>query len=97
MCIRDRFHEARIGCFSPVSYLSRKDLTMIRPLVFAPERDIGSAQRRCRLPVVKSKCPADTFTQRQWAKEYLDTMEKEHPGFKKRLFGAMVRAHVSGW
>ena len=70
---------------------------MIRPLVFAPERDIGSAQRRCRLPVVKSKCPADTFTQRQWAKEYLDTMEKEHPGFKKRLFGAMVRAHVSGW
>ena len=91
------FHEGRIGCFSPVSYLSRKDLTMIRPLVFAPERDIGSAQRRCRLPVVKSKCPADTFTQRQWAKEYLDAMEKEHPGFKKRLFGAMVRAHVSGW
>ena len=79
------FHEGRIGCFSPVSYLSRKDLTMIRPLVFAPERDIGSAQRRCRLPVVKSKCPADTFTQRQWAKEYLDAMEKEHPGFKKRL------------
>lgn len=91
------FHEGRVGCFSPVSYLSRKDLTMIRPMVYAPERDIAAAARRNALPIVKSKCPADTFTQRQWAKEYLQQLEQTHPGIKKRLFGAMVRGHVSGW
>ncbi|MBC8570699.1 tRNA 2-thiocytidine biosynthesis TtcA family protein [Zongyangia hominis] len=91
------FHEGRLGCFSPVSYLSRKDLTMIRPMIYAPERDVASAARRCQLPIVKSQCPADTFTQRQWAKDYLNELEKTHPGLKKRLFGAMVRGHISGW
>ncbi len=37
------FNEGRIGCFSPVTYLSRKDLTMVRPLVFATEREIRRA------------------------------------------------------
>ncbi|MDE6133148.1 MAG: tRNA 2-thiocytidine(32) synthetase TtcA, partial [Oscillospiraceae bacterium] len=30
--IMNLFNEGRIGCFSPKSYLSRKDLTLIRPL-----------------------------------------------------------------
>ena len=53
------FIEGRIGCFSPKSYLSRKDLWLIRPLVFAPESAIKSAIRRNNIEVVKSVCPAD--------------------------------------
>lgn len=90
-------NEGRIGCFSPVSYLSRKDLTMIRPLVFAPEREIANAVRRAGLPVVKNPCPVDGRTQRQWAKEFLADLERSHPGVTKRLFGAIQRGHVSGW
>ncbi len=90
-------NEGRIGCFSPVSYLSRKDLTLIRPLVFAPEREIRNAVRRAQLPVVKSLCPVDGCTERQWTKEFLETLEKGHPGVTKRLFGAMQRGHISGW
>ncbi len=91
------FNEGRIGCFSPVTYLSRKDLTMIRPLIFASEREIRNAVARARLPVVKSICPVDGCTQRQWAKEYLAALEKERPGLTKRIFGAMRRGHISGW
>ena len=36
--IMNLFDQGRIGCFSPVSYLSRKDLTVIRPLILAEER-----------------------------------------------------------
>ena len=36
------FHEGRIGCFSPVSYLSNTDLHMIRPLIYAKEKAIKS-------------------------------------------------------
>ncbi|WP_392392084.1 tRNA 2-thiocytidine biosynthesis TtcA family protein [Youxingia wuxianensis] len=91
------FNEGRIGCFSPVTYLSRKDVTVIRPLIYAPEKEIRSAQRKAGLPVVKSACPVDGCTNRQWTKEFLAKMEKEHKGITNRIFGAMKRGHISGW
>ena len=34
------FYEGRLGCFSPVTYLSRKDIHVIRPLIYVAEGDI---------------------------------------------------------
>lgn len=95
--VMNLFNEGRLGCFSPKSYLSRKDLTMIRPMVFAPEKAIISSVRRAELPIVKSICPADGVTSRQKTKEFLANREKTEPGFTNRLFGAMRRAHLNGW
>lgn len=83
------FHEGRIGCFSPKSYLSRKELWMIRPMVFAPEKDVRRAAVKNGLPIVKSKCPADGNTSRQKMKEFLYQLDKENDGLKFRVFGAM--------
>lgn len=91
------FNEGRLGCFSPKSYLSRKDLWMIRPLVFAPEKEIRRAVERTGLPVVKSKCPADGHTQRQVMKEFLAQKERESSGFPYRVFGALRRSGLDGW
>lgn len=91
------FIEGRIGCFSPKSYLSRKKLYMIRPLVFAPEKEIKKSAARANLPVVKSKCPVDGATKRQEIKEFLREREREDEGFKLRLFGAMRRSGIDGW
>lgn len=95
--VMNLFNEGRIGCFSPVSYLSRKDLTMIRPMVYAPETIIESLVARHQIPIVKSVCPVDGATRRQWTKEFLRNMEQNDKGFKERLYGAMKRGHVSGW
>ena len=95
--VMNLFHEGRVGCFSPVTYLSRKDLTMIRPLIFAPEREIASAVRKSGYPIIKSQCPVDGSTQREWTKNWLRQMEKEQKGITKRLFGAMKRGHISDW
>lgn len=95
--VMNLFNEGRVGCFSPVSYLSRKDLTMIRPLVFAPERELRNAVNRAGLPVVKNPCPMDGCTERQWTKEFLQDLEKTHPGVTQRIFGAIRRGHVSEW
>ncbi len=95
--VMNLFSEGRLGCFSPVSYLTRKRLTMIRPLVFAPEKDIAATVKRLNLPVVKSVCPADGVTNRQRTKEFLREREKADPGFTYRLFGAMRRAGLDGW
>ena len=91
------FNEGRLGCFSPVTYLSRKDLTMIRPLVLAPEHDISRAVRRAGLPVVKNPCPVDRHTNREATKEFLRQLERQDRGITKRIFGAMVRAHLDNW
>ena len=34
------WREGRIGCFSPVTYLSRRDLTLIRPMLLATEQEV---------------------------------------------------------
>ncbi|MDD6033946.1 MAG: tRNA 2-thiocytidine biosynthesis TtcA family protein [Oscillospiraceae bacterium] len=95
--VMNLFNEGRIGCFSPKSYLSRKELWMIRPLVFAPEKEIRRAAAKNNLPIVKSKCPADGHTSRQDTKEFLAQKERESDGFKLRLFGALRRSGVDGW
>lgn len=91
------FNEGRVGCFSPKSYLSRKDITMIRPMVFAPEKIVISAVKRANLPIVKSVCPVDGFTERQKTKDFLKEREKIDDGFTYRIFGAMRRSGVDGW
>ncbi len=95
--IMNLFREGRVGCFAPVTYLSRKDLTMIRPLVFAPEQQVASCCRRNGFEIVKSKCPADKTTVRQETKEWLAEMERKDNGFKQRMFGALRRSGVNGW
>lgn len=96
--VMNLFHEGRVGCFQPVTYLSRKDLTMVRPLLLAPEKIIAGAVRRNNLPVVKSACPVDGVTTRETTKQWLRQMEKNgYPGLTKRIFGAIQRGHISGW
>ncbi|MDE6599074.1 MAG: tRNA 2-thiocytidine biosynthesis TtcA family protein [Oscillospiraceae bacterium] len=95
--VMNLFNEGRLGCFAPKSYLSRKDITMIRPLVFAPEKEVRNAAKRCGLNVVKSKCPADGHTSREVTKQFLAERNKADKGFSDRIFGAVRRAGLDGW
>ena len=91
------FFEGRIGSFSPVTYLSRKDLTMIRPLIYTHEKEVKSFAKGASLPIIKSPCPADGNTERAKMKEYLDIFDKEHPGLYFRIMGAIQRKEVDGF
>ena len=95
--VMNLLNEGRIGCFAPISYLSRKDITVIRPLVFAPEHAVLSCAKRNNLEIVKSKCPADKTTRRQWTKEFLASLEHENHGTKERIFGAIRKAGIDRW
>ena len=86
-----------IGSFRPVTYLSRKDLTMIRPMIFATEKEVASAARRENLPVVKSPCPMDKTSERQKVKELIASLEKDYPNLRGKITGAMQRGGISGW
>lgn len=78
-------HGGKIATFLPKMYMSRTDTTFIRPLIYAHEEEILSAQRRNAIPFVKSTCPNDGFTQRQDIKEMLQQMYQEYPMAKKNF------------
>ena len=59
---------------------------MIRPMMFVDEMDVIGFKNKYDLPVVKSKCPVDGYTKRQYAKELVRQLNTEHPGAKERMF-----------
>ena len=89
--------ESRIGCFAPVTYLSRRDITMIRPLIYVRETAVEQAVERLGLPIIESKCPANEKTKREDAKILLQKLSDEYGDVPERIIGAMQRASIDRW
>ena len=89
--------EGRFHSFSPKTYLDRMDLTVIRPIMFVDEADVIGFKNKYNLPVVKSKCPVDGYTKRQYAKELVRQLNTEHPVAKNRMFTAILNGDIEGW
>ena len=87
----------RLGCFQPVTDYDGGALRVIRPFIYVSEQKIRSCVKRNGLPVVKSICPVDGHTQRQEMRNLISSIEKEHKGAKKRMFGALCRSGLDGW
>ncbi|MBR2484497.1 MAG: tRNA 2-thiocytidine(32) synthetase TtcA [Oscillospiraceae bacterium] len=89
--------EGRIGCFQPVTYLDRMDVMQIRPLLYVEEKEVANAVSRLQLPTVENTCPADGGTRREEIKQLLQTLEKDYPGLRTKIFGAIRRYPLYGW
>ncbi len=87
----------QLGTFPPVHYMSRKDIHLIRPMVFVKEQQITDMAVRYSLPIVKSKCPADGCTSREDTKQFIKQLEQNYPDLKEKVIGAMQRSDFSGW
>lgn len=90
-------YEGRFNCFSPVTYLEKSDITLIRPLIYVREADIKGFRNAYNLPVVKNLCPVDGYTKRQYAKELIKKLQSENRGLKERLFHAIQTGNIPGW
>ena len=83
------FYEGRINTFSPVTDLDRKDITLIRPLIFVKEKDIIYNPEVKELPVIKSTCPADGHTKREDMKDMMKELRKTIPELDDRILKAI--------
>ncbi len=95
--IMNLFCGGNIGCFRPVTYLSNKDLWMIRPMILADESKITALADNHNLPVVKSNCPMDKNTERERSKELIKNLSKDYPDLKAKILGALERGNIDGW
>ena len=89
------FHQGRLESFKVKTYLSRKNITMIRPLILCQEGEILSYTKSLNLPILASRCPMDGHTERERIKEFIREKEREYEGFTKKTFEAMQRGNIS--
>lgn len=82
------FYEGRLNTMLPLSYMSNTQITLIRPLYLTEEHKIVTASKD--FPILKSKCPADKDSSRKNIKEWVDNLEKQMPGVRKKIEKAIL-------
>ena len=75
--------------FHPKTYLSRKDITQIRPMAYLPEKRVVHMVNSLNLPIVKSPCPANGVTKREDMKKLLDHIETTIPNVRELMLSAL--------
>lgn len=82
------FYEGRLSTFKPMSYLSRVDLNVIRPLIYCDEEDIKRVSQD--FPILVNPCPADKHTVREKSKDILKQLDLSFGGSKEKIFSALI-------
>ena len=90
-------YEGRFHTFSPVTYLDRTQITVIRPMIYINEADVIGFANKMDLPVAGKLCPADGYTKREYVKDLIAKINKENPGVKDRMFTAIEGSGIKGW
>ena len=88
--------EGRLHTFHPNTYLSRKDITVIRPMVYVPEKHVIHMVKKLELPVVHNPCPADGNSKREEIKELIRTLSKTYPHLKDYMLSALQNTDQYG-
>ncbi len=81
-------YEGRLSTFAPKSYLDKMDLTLIRPMIMVKEMDVISYSKT--LPIVKSCCPANKMTKREYVKDLIRDIGKDIPNVRDMVFTALI-------
>ncbi|MDD6205103.1 MAG: ATP-binding protein [Firmicutes bacterium] len=82
-------YEGRLSTFAPKTYLSRRDITVLRPFVYASEQDIIAVAKGLPLPVVASPCPACGNTARARVSALVSALETQVPDVREKLRSAL--------
>lgn len=90
-------YEGRFHAFSPITYLDRTEVTVLRPLMYCSENEVKGFTKKYQLPVAKSLCPMDGYTKREDMKNLIRQLEEQNHGTKKRLFHALETGNIDGW
>ena len=91
------FYAGNINTFAPISYMDRSKMTLIRPLIYAPEKYIRNFVKRNNIPVMKKACPMDGFSKREDIKNLIKELELDIPHVRANIYGAIKRGNINGF
>lgn len=86
-----------IGTFAPKSYMDRSGITLIRPLIYAPEKSIKTFIKKNNIQTMTKCCPMDGISKRESMKTLISDLQKEFPNVKTNIYGAIKRSTIKGW
>ena len=90
------FYAGSISTMSPVAYMDRSQVTLIRPLIYLSEKEIKRFIKKENIQVMPKACPMDGASKRENIKEFIFNKQKEIPMFRANLWGAIQR-NFDGW
>ena len=86
-----------ISTFAPVSYMDRSQMTLIRPLIYAPEKYIKRFINKNNIEIMPKNCPMDGKSKREDIKKLIQKLSLDIPTIKANLYGAIKRSNIKGW
>ncbi len=86
-----------LSCFSPVTEMQEKEITVIRPLCLTDERDVIHVAKTQNVPISESRCTVNGETERARVEAVIKSLGENYKAVKEKTVGAMQRAHLSNW
>jgi len=90
-------YTGNISTFAPVSFMDRSNITLIRPLIYAPEKDIKRFIKKNDIATMNKCCPMDGVSKREDMKVLLKDLSLKIPSVRANVFGAIKRSNIKGW
>lgn len=88
-------YTGNMSTFSPVSYMDRSKITLIRPLIYANEKEIKNFIKRNNIEVMNKCCPMDGHSKREEIKDYIYNLSKDIPHVRANVYGAIKRNDIN--
>ena len=86
-----------INTFAPVSYMDRSEITLIRPLIYIPEKTIRAFVKKNDIVPMSKCCKMDGTSKREDMKNLIRDIQKNIPSVKTNIYGAIKRSNIKGW
>ena len=90
-------YAGKLSTLAPLSYMDRSEMTLIRPLIYTPEKYMKSFIKRNNIQIMPKVCPMDGKSKREYALELLRNIEIEYKHSRANIIGAIKRANINGW
>lgn len=91
------FLTGNFSTFAPTSYMDRSKMTVIRPLIYTPEKEIKRFVKRENIKVMNKACPMDGVSKREYMKNLLNQLNLDIPMCRANLLGVIKRNKINGW
>jgi len=93
--LRNAMFTGRISAFPPVTWSSKHEFRIIRPLVYVTEELTSAFAASLGAPVIPCGCSQKTGTVRRTLRDVFRELEKEHPFIRETLISAMGKVETS--
>jgi len=91
------FLTGAFSTFGPSTYMDRSKITVIRPLIMTPEKEIKKFIKRNDIEVMKKNCLMDGVSKREYMKDLLYKLSTDIPMVRANIIGVIKRNKIKGW